>query len=519
MDVGLIPFYVFIAILSENEYGEALGTTGRWRSFFPDADTTLILTAIWIGAAAIGGLHLISAGFDVALIVIFRKMANLPPDMNPLEENLTGRRTIFNPRHKHKNSEYTLQSEDSMTEAEKTMAHMSGSTLSVPNPSRISVADKDSTDEDRRIPFRHSRTGSTTDLSFSPHNPESARWSRHQYDGQQNIYREAAASEKSRYQIGPEGKLQVRTRAHRGSRSPTKHQHARTPTLPNIPDAPNTTHQSSASDLHQAAPDQFTPAPTHRGARTQQEQGLLNDNWYVTEGDDEGSDLGSPNRGGRNGYQPVHDRHDSAFEPNSAEVRSEQVYPPPKPLGMNPPTPPPQADEQYPDPDEVRGEAGVSRTPTAASQATITSSVYSESAPSLQTSSKFPTMTSSATSTPKGKYYGNLAAATRGVRGASPPVRHQQYPPSPTRSPAPSPDRTQYGNTGRVISRSGVDIASAEMVGGDTLDEGPYATHFHPQRGGYGIRSRREVSGKVAEEGRGGSGVQRTDWAGGRIFR
>nr|POE94449.1 hypothetical protein CFP56_16689 [Quercus suber] len=503
MDVGLIPFYVFVAMVTNSQYTDSIGVNGEtadntWSSFFAPAVTTVLLLSIWICAIALGGLHLISAGFDVALIIIFRKIAHLPPDMNPLEENLTGRRA-FNPKHKHKNSEYTLSSDTSMTDAEKKMAHMSTSTFSVNNQSRSSVAERDAVNNDRRIPFRHSRTGSTTDLAFSPHNPETARWSRHQYDGQQNLYREAASTEKSRYAIGPDGKLEVRTRHPRNrSNSPTKRSSAMVVTGPNITETPGLENKDPQLTIHPETPDRFSPTPTRATTQNQQRESLLKDNWYTVGEDDEAADLGSPIRRNRNGYQPVHDRHDSAFEPMDNDLFGEHAEI--KPLGMNPPTPPPQVEEQYPDPDESSNQQGVSRTLTAASRNTITSSVYSESAPSLTAMTK-------KAGTPKGKYYGDLAAATLGVRGTSPAPAPKYGRTTKSRSPEPA-SANDFSRSGRLISRSGADIVD---------EAGPYGSAAQSQRGGYGIRSRRDVSGKIAEEGRGG--VQRIDWVEDTVYR
>ena len=181
MDVGFVPFYVFIAMVTYNNYSLPIETkadgssiNGRWGSFFSTLhDTNLVMFVAFITACVLGGLHLLSIGIDLYLIIVFRKISNLPPDMNPLEDNLTSRRSV---KHKHKNSELTVSSE--MSEADrKKLAHLSGSTLSVGNYSRSSFLKEPDV---RVAPFGHSRTGSSTDLAFSPHNPESARWSRHQ---------------------------------------------------------------------------------------------------------------------------------------------------------------------------------------------------------------------------------------------------------------------------------------------------------------------------------------------------
>ena len=155
----------------------------------------------------------------------------------------------------------------------------------------------------------------------------------------------------------------------------------------------------------------------------------------------------------------------------------------PKPLGMHPPTPPmPEMYAQEPEDDAY---AGVSRNPTSATQS---SSVYSQD-PKDGNANR--------SATPKGRYYGDLAAATRGVRGSaasgprstdvldfagpphcvSPvasaaPYTHElnpaygytpaygkALPPSPGPSRTPSPEKQA-----RVISRTGADIADEAVL-------------------------------------------------------
>ena len=72
--------------------------------------TDLIFHASWLGAIAIAGFHGLSLSLDIFLVNRFRKIADMPPDMNPLEDNLTSRRGT---KHKHKHSDtLALVSED-----------------------------------------------------------------------------------------------------------------------------------------------------------------------------------------------------------------------------------------------------------------------------------------------------------------------------------------------------------------------------------------------------------------------
>jgi hypothetical protein len=518
MDTALVPLYVYIVLLIKSnatlptpQY-QASGdmVPGSWQFtsvFSVKVSMDLILEIIWIAAIAIAGLHLACCGMDLYLIIIFRKIAKLPPDMNPLEDNLTARKRSG---HKHKNSEMTINtnlSGDDMTLAErKKLAHMSGSTLSVDNKSF---------DDNRSVPFGHSRNGSKASLAFSPHNPESARWSRHQFDGQQDLYREAVSpARRSRYEIRPDGKLEVRSR--RGSQSPSKSNRSSRIEIQEL-DISHANLSSSdlpASEYGRAispplpvrSPAVPNPAGDKNDSGNGEKKGLLNDNWYVLDAEDDEDPVPAPTSkislSRSNGYAPVRDRHDS-FEPATLV---------PKPLGMHPPTPP--NDNEFPDPDHT-GDGGIERNLT---NKTNASSVYSESAPSLK-SSKGPN------GTPKGKYYGDLAAATRGIRSGSPTHSNSPLPPlpganavaglntlygnsngygnnlyglppSPRQSRTPSPEKQS-----RVISRSGADIADESVL------------YLHPEenRSAFSMRSRRDVSGKVAEEGRGGGIWNRRD--------
>lgn len=107
-DIGLIPFYVVTAYVTYAEFAKG---AYNWRTMLGDnliahqiATTTFLLSAVN------GALHLVSFGISLSLMVAFRRIARLPPDMNPLEDNLTAR------PHKRSKSELTEK-------------HMSQSTL------------------------------------------------------------------------------------------------------------------------------------------------------------------------------------------------------------------------------------------------------------------------------------------------------------------------------------------------------------------------------------------------------
>lgn len=136
MDVGLIPFYVFIALYSNQNYSMQPTEKDRWTSFFStNFATSTVIYVTFIASIVVGGLHLISILLDIYLIIMFRKIANLPPDMNPLEDNLTGSSRRRSMKHKHKNSEMTISSVSSDM-SERKSGYYSGSTM---NASRSSM--------------------------------------------------------------------------------------------------------------------------------------------------------------------------------------------------------------------------------------------------------------------------------------------------------------------------------------------------------------------------------------------
>ncbi|KAL4910081.1 hypothetical protein BDW74DRAFT_48020 [Aspergillus multicolor] len=143
LDLGLVPFYVFAAYLGYKEY---TGSTYNWQTLLStETDVIMIIAKATFYLSVInGGLHLISLGISVFLFNIFRQIARLPPDLNPLEDNLTSR------SHKRTKSEL----------AEK---HASISTIDSTN----SVA-QPLIGVPRTIPFTHTRTKSSENNSLRP---------------------------------------------------------------------------------------------------------------------------------------------------------------------------------------------------------------------------------------------------------------------------------------------------------------------------------------------------------------
>ncbi|KAJ5172876.1 hypothetical protein N7492_005469 [Penicillium capsulatum] len=132
LDVGLIAFYVFTAVIA---YGQWSKDAYHWGTLFEISDATVkIAEATFICAVANAGLHLISFAISIYLAITFRRISHLPPDMNPLEDNLTAR-----PR-KNRN-----RKQDELDEK-----HMSQSTLNSTSEDPLIGAP-------RTVPFIHTR--------------------------------------------------------------------------------------------------------------------------------------------------------------------------------------------------------------------------------------------------------------------------------------------------------------------------------------------------------------------------
>ncbi|EME47416.1 hypothetical protein DOTSEDRAFT_31855 [Dothistroma septosporum NZE10] len=459
MDTGLIPFYVFIALCARQNWQENPSDEDRWTSFFNSTyATTTVINATFIASIVVGGLHLVSIPLDLYLIVKFRKIANLPPDLNPLEDNLTGSGISRSrcSKHRYKNSEMSTSS--TFTETKGHGYHLSGSTLSGVE-SRSSLL-KGS--EARVVPWSHSRTN--LDNTYSGHNPESACLSRQQYD-EVNLYQGPRSGRSSRQDVGDGHRSRAGTVVTPNENTDV-FDFGNIPPVPSFSDRPQPMHSAQGNDS-----DRMPTASPNAVNKTMEKEGLLNDNWYVLD-DHEASSLGSPRRQGR--PAPPY-----SAEPTLPNVHLERIGSfDPRPLRMNPPTPPMSRDE-FPDPgdqDVVNPhhghynpvETGIARTATVQSYATVSSSVYSESAPSLRSDGRLNN------DTPKGKFYGDLSSATRGVRGVV-PIGQANFPaieslgkygvPTPQHSRTPSPQKQGR----RVVSRTGTDIADAQMYGQQNL--------------------------------------------------
>lgn len=509
MDAGFIPLYVFTALLSKRNYNEPAGTSGRWRTFFPtDEETNKVLQTAWLTATTVGGLHIASLILDLYLVIVFRKISKLPPDMNPLEENLTSRRKT---KHKHKNS--SISAITPLTGEDKRLSAQSGTTTLVGD--RNSQTDPLMSEkgipapDEKRMSFMHTRTNSST--TYSPHTPNSARQSR-------AFYSQAPSAAQSRADLNRRDDL------HRRDEDSDNETLAKRKSYL----AQQSIKRASRPNSMVSSKDNFYTPPSTAGNQSKtgdiSQESLQSDNWFVHHGSADENDE-APRPPPRKATVPLNDRYPMFNKPSQGykavsmydDVSDEEYDAPmvPQPLRMNPPTPPPATIQQHP---EQQQESQPKERPSPLKR--------THTATTLSSEATF-TRSPSRPTTPKTRYYGDLKAAAQGVRdkrnspapsptkpstpnnlpsttkqyttnspmAAKPPLPHSPF--SLDKKSFASVRRTgEAGHTPikaqspRVVSRTGVDY------------DGRYAFDDDSDLGTPGRR--REVSGKIAEEGRGG---------------
>lgn len=150
-DLSFVPFYAFGAYESNTQ-------DSLWVTDFSDTHLTHIFTtAVFYCAAVGGGLFLVSFFLSAYLAITFRKITNLPPDMNPLEDNLTSR---------HKRNKSSISTTTTISEKR----------ISAPLQSnRSSATAYDDLTNPRTISFLQTRTGSTESFSTYKTTPPPSR--------------------------------------------------------------------------------------------------------------------------------------------------------------------------------------------------------------------------------------------------------------------------------------------------------------------------------------------------------
>ena len=156
LDLTIVPIYAFSALVAKTKQAP-------WKTIISDPDGTLMpifSKAVFHVAVVGGGLYLISLLISIYLAVTFRKITKLPPDMNPLEDNLTSR---------HKRNKSSMSTTTTVSEKR----------LSMPLESkRSSGATYEDLSRPPTIPFFHTRSGSTDSFSTYKSTPPPSRDSR-----------------------------------------------------------------------------------------------------------------------------------------------------------------------------------------------------------------------------------------------------------------------------------------------------------------------------------------------------
>ncbi|KAF1361507.1 hypothetical protein EJ07DRAFT_111606, partial [Lizonia empirigonia] len=189
-DAGFIPFYVYTLLLSRRNSDMEAGTAGRWRTIFPtDDETNKVLLTTWLTATTAAGLHLISVIIDMYLVIMFRKITKLPPDMNPLEDNLTRRKS----KHKYKNS--SISATTPFLDNEKRFSGQSAIFLDRNSQSDPLLTGDVPSPTKSQMSFMHTRSNSET--TYSPHTPQSAQQSKERF----SMYSQPQTARQSRISL------------------------------------------------------------------------------------------------------------------------------------------------------------------------------------------------------------------------------------------------------------------------------------------------------------------------------
>ena len=160
LDAGLIPFYTFTAMVSHTAHINGSEGEGHWTTLFGnDIATSKIVYSTFLLSVTNGGLHLVSLIISIYLGVIFRKIGKLPPDMNPLEDNLTSR---------HKKNKSSLLEDHRLSQA----------TTAAASSKRESKVDEPLISPVRTVPFMHTRNDSHSNIGDVPQPNFSPRASR-----------------------------------------------------------------------------------------------------------------------------------------------------------------------------------------------------------------------------------------------------------------------------------------------------------------------------------------------------
>lgn len=298
-DCSILPFYAFSALVAHTRQS-------GWTTVLSNQDLVTIFSEIvFLTAVTGGGLHLISLGISLYLAITFRKITKLPPDMNPLEDNLTS-------RHKHSKSSIST-----------TTTSSSQKRLSTPLESkRSSGAPYEDLSRPPTIPFFHTRTQSTDSFTtYKSTRPPSSRGGP-DYDARNDL------PSNRRYQPvanpGPastrSSMVDIKRSSYLAYSPPKRASYQEVPT-------------SDRASVHTTS-----PSKSHMSTKT-------TEGWYTSDSLSKArSRPRTPgNTSPKKQYTPLHQRHDSTDDISSFSISNH-----PNPLNSNPATPtPPKQGHRY----------------------------------------------------------------------------------------------------------------------------------------------------------------------------
>ncbi|EAW14116.1 uncharacterized protein ACLA_071490 [Aspergillus clavatus NRRL 1] len=525
LDLGLIPFYGFSAYIA---YQQITNNAYHWSTLLSaDAEITdKIAHATFLLSVVSGGIHLISLGICVFLAIIFRQIAQLPPDLNPLEDNLTSR------PHKRNKSEL----------AEK---HLSNSTVA----SEMSSMEDPLINAPRTVPFMHTRSRSSEDASSRGSVLSQQRESQSSmyhaaevppvpplpsqtFVEENNSPRKKLASTKAPSVRAQEASLDVPDRAQcispesgnwiiYPSRSPSPAEAALNENLARRDPSSAYSQAESLVSRGSSFKDWLTSAQRYeRLAEETISEEVRGEYESLTLHEYYGNDEDLHEHARQTGYynnteQDIGDHNINIFLDHDARERVVSASLQVNPLALNPPSPQPIQDEARDDAqDEPNPSPRVALTEIPDLSPNPPASLPSQEGPEK-----------------KSRFYGELntkpwLTIPRGVSGQNEPNSpnmgrkksklvkrnsqklhtygpltqkdgddyggEEQHPPVPLHPATADSDRK-----GRVVSNSGADVSRHDLGAGSSLAYGNYIANL-------GVGRRRDVSGKIAEEGRGG---------------
>ncbi|KAI1481446.1 hypothetical protein F4774DRAFT_32127 [Daldinia eschscholtzii] len=149
-DLAVIPIYAF-GVISVSNHGK------DWKLIINASPelTDYLVQSEYFTLICAGSLHVISLGISVWLCLMFRRIANMPPDFNPLEDHLTSRVKQHKRNKSSVATSYTAISSDS-------------NRLDSPLESyRHSGVPSEDLTRPPSIPFSHTRAGSRDSFASS----------------------------------------------------------------------------------------------------------------------------------------------------------------------------------------------------------------------------------------------------------------------------------------------------------------------------------------------------------------